>query len=180
MSVYFYNKDTHPLNSQKGMLVSDNISISFDNFANYAGDIVSDTILSVADIRYEQNRIDASQAFKLVANAKKISVSDAEVLLYNGYVFGGHSCPLCMAMQDKVSFDGYDFVGVEYMFGYDYNTNLQTTGIPFYAFYKQIGTSKNGNIVYAKTYVPAIEVSGYKEYFENQTEDHRNNTEFEQ
>ena len=46
-------------------------------------------------------------------------------------------------------------------------------GIPFYAFYKNIGTSANGNTIYAKTYVPAIQVSGYEEYFESQKDNHR-------
>ena len=45
--------------------------------------------------------------------------------------------------------------------------------IPFYAFYKNIGRSENGNLIYAKTYVPAIEVSGYKEYFESQEANHK-------
>lgn len=100
-----------------------------------------------------------------------ISLSDAEALLYNGYVFGGHSCNLCMAAQDKISFKGYDYVGFEYVFGRTAGGEL-TDGVPFYTFYKQIGTAKNGNLIYAKTYVPAIEVSGYEEYFEAQTEKH--------
>jgi len=48
-------------------------------------------------------------------------------------------------------------------------------GIPFYAFYKQIGTAENGNLIYAKTYVPAIKVRGYEEYFESQIQNHTAN-----
>jgi len=46
-------------------------------------------------------------------------------------------------------------------------------GIPFYTFYKEIGTSQNGNKVYAKTYVSAIPLLGYDEYLESQKAYHR-------
>ena len=68
----------------------------------------------------------------------------------------------------------YDFVDMEYVFGMDSETYTPTMGIPFYTFYKKIGTSQNGNTVYAKTYVPAIEVSGLEAYFQNQTSKHSN------
>ena len=145
---------------------------------NYSGDIVSDGVLTVADIRYSNNRNNVSEAFQRIANTEMISIEDAEALLYNGYVFGGHFCPLCMAEQEKISFDGYDFVGLEYVFGIDGETYNPTLCIPFYAFYKKIGTSKNGNLIYAKTYVAAIAVSGYKEYFEGQRDEHKNSNEF--
>ena len=45
--------------------------------------------------------------------------------------------------------------------------------IPFYAFYKAIGTSDNGNTIYAKTYVPAIEVSDMDAYFQEQQQYHK-------
>jgi pyruvate dehydrogenase complex dehydrogenase (E1) component len=45
--------------------------------------------------------------------------------------------------------------------------------IPFYAFYKKLGIDKNGNTVYARTYVPAFEVSGYEEYFKSQEAEHK-------
>ena len=47
-----------------------------------------------------------------------------------------------------------------------------TEAVPFYAFYKKIGTAGNGNLIYARTYVPAFAVSGYREYFEKQKEAH--------
>ena len=61
---------------------------------------------------------------------------------------------------------------MEYMFGYDNKTGRSTEGIPFYAFYKNIGKSENGNTTYAKTYVPAVQVSRYEEYFESQKDNH--------
>lgn len=178
VSIYFYDKNAHPLNSVRDTPISDYICISFENHMNYSGDIVSDGVLTVADIRYSNNRNNVSEAFQRIANTEMISIEDAEALLYNGYVFGGHSCPLCMAEQEKISFDGYDFVGLEYVFGIDEKTYNPTLSIPFYAFYKKIGTSKNGNLIYAKTYVAAIAVSGYKEYFEGQRDEHKNSNEF--
>ena len=80
-----------------------------------------------------------------------------------------------MLAQDKIDFEGYDFVDIEYVFEYSNNNEKPSIGIPFYAFYKNIGTSENGNTIYAKTYVPAIEVSGYKEYFDSQKDNHRSN-----
>lgn len=176
--VYFYNENAHPLNATRMQPVSDYICISFDNFANYEGDTVSDSILTVADIEFIKMRVDINKEYEVIGKAKKISLEDAEKLLYNGYVFGGHSCPLCMEAQEKISFDNYDFVDIEYVFGRDYSTNYPTEGVPFYAFYKKIGTAKNGNICYAKTYVAAIEVSGYKEYFESQKDSHRSTNEY--
>lgn len=170
ITIYFYDESAHYLNSLCGTPISDYISISFDNFKNYSDDIVSDSILTAANIEYYNPRFDVNEVYALVEMAKKISVSEAEALLYNGYVFGGHVCKLCMEAQDKVSFEGYDFVDIEYKFGYE--SAKPTDGIPFYAFYKNIGESENGNTIYAKTYVPAVQVSGYKEYFESQVDEH--------
>ena len=176
VDIYFYDESAHELNSSQPRPVTDYIYISFDNFSNYSGDIVSDSILTVSSVYYFKNRSDIGDTqYDVVANAKRISISEAEALLYNGYVFGGHSCPLCMLAQDKIDFEGYDFVDIEYVFEYSNKNETPTIGIPFYAFYKNIGTSENGNTIYAKTYVPAIEVSGYKEYFESQKDKHRSN-----
>lgn len=171
--IYFYNEDAHPLNpymeyGDRFVPVSDYIEISFDNSWSYSGDIVSDGVLLNASIRYYKNRQDVHTEYKHIANAKRISLEKAEEYLYKGYVFGGHSCPLCMAAQDKISFEGYDFVGIEYISYPDKTSSV----IPFYAFYKKIETKKNGTIVYAKTYVPAIQVYGYEEYFESQAANH--------
>lgn len=174
ISIYFYNKGAHSLNLTQEVPVTDYICISFDNLLNYDGDIVSDSILTVAEIYYNKKLTDSTKEYSVIENAKKISLKEAEDLLSKGFVFGGHSCSLCMALQDKVSFSSYDFVDIEYVFGYDSKTNQETTGIPFYAFYKKIGTSENGNAIYAKTYVAAIKVSGYDEYFKNQEENHKN------
>ena len=176
VDIYFYDESAHDLNSSQPRPITDYIYISFDNFSNYSGDIVSDSILTVSSVYYFKNRSDIGDTqYNVVANAKRISISEAEALLYNGYVFGGHSCPLCMRAQDKIDFEGYDFVDIEYVFEYSNKNETPSIGIPFYAFYKNIGISENGNTIYAKTYVPAIEVRGYKEYFESQKDNHKSN-----
>ena len=170
ISVYYYDA-SHPLNDYKTSPYSSYIELDFDNYENYDGDIVSETILDDVSIRYRAYH-DYSKKYPQIAQAKMLSLSEAEALLYNGYVFGGHTCPLCMAEQTEISFEGYDYVDLEYVFGYDNKTDQPTIGVPFYAFYKKIGTSKNGNMIYAKTYVPAVEVSGLGEYFEMQKNEH--------
>ncbi len=174
VDIYFYDESAHELNSSQPRPVTDYIYISFDNVSNYSGDIVSDSILTASSVYYFKNRSNIGDIqYDAVANARRISVSEAEALLYNGYVFGGHSCPLCMLAQDKIDFEGYDFVDIEYVFEYSNKNGTPSIGIPFYAFYKNIGTSENGNTIYAKTYVPAIEVRGYEEYFETQKGKHQ-------
>lgn len=174
VGIYFYNKDVHPLNKLSNTPIGDYIYISFDNAMDHTDDNVSDGILNSSTIYVSKSRIDISDAYAVTGTAKRISVEEAEALLYRGYVFGGHSCPKCMQAQDKVSFEGYDFVDMEYVFLRDSQTGKSTLGIPFYAFYKKIGTSKNDNSIYAKTYVAAIEVRGYDAYFESQIKNHKN------
>lgn len=159
--IYFYDESAHPLNVVQTLPVSDYVCVSFDNFLNYSDDIVSSDTLWVADIKYVKWRDDVKKEYVLSTKEKRISLEDASCLLYCGFVFGGHSCPRCMENQEKIVFDSYDCVDIEYV-----------SGMPFYVFYKNIGKSKNGNLIYAKTYVAAIEVSGYDEYFERQKENH--------
>lgn len=166
--VIFYNAAEHPLNTytEYPYVCSDFIRISFDNIQNHPSEDVSDSIINDVSISYVQHRIDVSEEYKSIAREKRISLKEAEALLYNGYTFGGHTCDLCMANNDYLSFEGYDLVGFEYLF--DEKQNL---GIPFYTFYKR--TNFRGEEIFAKTYVPAIPVSGYEEYFESQLKNHR-------
>jgi hypothetical protein len=149
--------DTDPLRCCTG----DMICLEFGNFGNDKGDTV------VCDqIRYYQS---SQKLYKAYAQCRMISLKEAEVLLANGYVFADHVCPLCMAQQDKVDFSDYDRVSMEYVFGVDKGSY----GIPFYTFYKKLTQREDGSVVYGKTMVPAIEVSGLKEYFEDQKKYHR-------
>lgn len=174
--VYFYNSDDHPLNDTEDRVYSDYISITFDN---YSVDRLSETDVYAADIYYRQHRALPMEVWRPIAKAKMLTLAQAETLLHQGYVFGGHSCPLCMKMQEEVSFLEYDYVDIEYIFGYDFGyiserNNEPQTGIPCYAFYKYLEDSETGNQIYAKTYVPAIELTGLEEYFESQISEHDN------
>ncbi len=156
-SVYFYDKSAEPFAFAIGDLeertpVTDRIKISFSYMGTY--------------ITYTQMRGDFEGEYECFARARMISLEEAEELLYKGYVFGGHHCPVCMGQQTEVDFEGYDFVGMKYLFGYDGATAQQTPLMPFYAFYKKIG-EENGNLIYAKTYVSAVEVSGYEDHFKS-------------
>lgn len=165
--VVFYNASAHPLNAYTSFSQTDYIRITFDNVQNHVSEVVSDSIINDVRISYFQRRNDVSEEYKSIAREKRISLKEAEALLYKGYTFGGHTCDLCMANNDYVSFEGYDLVGFEYLF--DEKRNLR---IPFYTFYKEIEQLNNIK-KYAKTYVPAIPVSGYEEYFESQLKNHR-------
>lgn len=67
--------------------------------------------------------------------------------------------------EDPVDFSDYDFVAMEYMReGYTKGDPTRIS-VPFYTFYKDLGEDKNGIRTYAKTYVPAIRVTGLEEYF---------------
>ena len=174
IDVYFYNSKAHPLNSTERIPVSDYINLSFVNVAFWAEE-ESDGIIADCSVTYYKNRSKIKERVPLIAKAKRLSIEEAEELLYKGYVFGGHTCDLCMAAQEKISFEGYDYVDIEYMFGYENADKDGVISIPFYAFYKNIGTAENGNLIYAKTYVAAIGVSGYEEYFQNQRDSHLSN-----
>ena len=172
LHIYFYNEADHPLNAVTNAPHSDYINLEFRNYKHSLGGIVSDTVLRDVWIYYRQHRINTSELYAETTQAPTISLQEAKALLYNGYVFGGHSCRICMSMQDKVNFRNYDFVDIVYIQSvkpYDGPKNI----IPFYAFYKKIGTSENGNDIYAKTFVPAIQVSGYEEYFKSQEANHK-------
>lgn len=103
--------------------------------------------------------------FSVIGKGQLLALEEAEALLKKGYVFGGLGCPLCMAAQDPVDFSDYDFVAMEYMMeGYTKGDPTRIS-VPFYTFYKDLGEDKNGIRTYAKTYVPAIRVTGLEEYF---------------
>lgn len=167
INVFFYNANDHKLNNYF-YNVSDYIYISFDDHGEQGGG----EKLFCHHICYEKKRKPAIENYVPTKEVKMISLEDAEALLRRGYVFGGHVCSLCMAMQDPIDFENYDYVGFEYIQG-GINSNKV---LPFYAFYKYIGDTQNGNKTYAKTYVPAIKVSGYEEYFESQAQYHKQST----
>lgn len=157
LSIYFYNAEKNKVNFDV-CRCSDYINLEFDNAANFDGDVVSDGVLQVVTVRFAHYNCEPEAICEKNCDAELITLEEAEELLHKGYCFGGHVCPLCMTAQDKVSFENYDKVGLVYF-----------EGMPFYAFFKDLHyKSTNGNITYARTLVPAVEVSGYEEYFELQ------------
>ena len=156
-TVYMYDK-TKNVTDIRYDIDSDYVILQFRNYRQTDDSIVSDGVLNNATVRFYHYKKPAEEIYVKTADARLISIEEAEELLRKGYVFGGHACPLCMAEQQEVSFDEYDKVGLTYF-----------NGIPFYAFYKEIGKADyNSNKVYARTLVCAVEVSGYKEYFDSQ------------
>ena len=55
IDIYFYDESAHSLNSSDTKPLSDYICISFDNFSNYAGDIVRSVVIDgvTYDILYD-------------------------------------------------------------------------------------------------------------------------------
>lgn len=176
--IYFYNEKDHALNRYVEHPVSDCIELAFYQGQEWNGYLPSATSMTDCTVRYIQNRTKQNRMYEVDSKVKTLSVREAEKLLNSGYVFGGHACQLCMERQEKISFENYDHVELTYLY---YNGSGDPPEyvpeadlyIPFYAFYKQIGTGKNGNLIYAKTYVPAIALQDMDEYFVQQQEKHR-------
>lgn len=145
---------------------SGSLHITFDNFANHASDTVSSTNLYNANIYYLPNDSE-TPTNSISKQVELLPLEKAEEYLSKGYVVSMGGCPLCQAEQEPIDFTDYDYVS----FSYSIYNNKE---IPFYAFYKNIGTAENGNMTFAKTYVPAVEVEGYEEYFENKHTNHNN------
>lgn len=160
--VYFYDKSAEVVPPQDlPFLAGDYIMLDFDNIENWEGDNVSRDLLTNASVRYVRQRGEGK--YSVIKTVPAIGLERAEEYLLKGWVFGGHSCPLCMAQQDAVSFEGYDAVSLVYVRCGEDMEDL----VPFYAFFKALRTTDSGT-VYARTYVPAVEVSGMEEYFESQ------------
>ena len=162
LNVQCYNMDDcvfNQYNSHDRYKFSSYITVSRD----YKGHDVNYT-----EIGYHETRIDPNEIIKPSNTVKMLSLETAEELLENGYCFGGHTCPKCMQLHTPVDFSDYDYVGLEYIFSYiNEFFNKPEIAIPFYVFFEKTDEMYNGNPVYAKTYVPAIEISGLKEYFDN-------------
>ena len=144
--------------------------VSMGNNGAYAWGTAKDEAFLVEVSPFETIR-DWQNYYSIDGKARMLSLDEAEELLAKGYVFGGHSCKLCMAEQKKVDFTKYDAVSFEYVHGENGMV------VPFYTFYKHLGASEydESGIIqeYAKTYVPAVEIEGLEEYFDMQTEKHK-------
>lgn len=164
--VYLYDSGKHPLNKLQGdEPYTDYISIAFNDYDNKSNDTYY-----VSNIRYWSFRTENSSHSTPKAEMELLPLEKAEEYLSKGYVLATGGCVLCQSEQTPVDFANYDYVSFEYKGGF----NVGVLAIPYYAFYKNIGTAENGNTIFAKTYVPAVEVQGYEEYFENKHANHSN------
>ncbi len=161
--VYYYDESPEAVVPDGSAApAGDYVMLDFDNIENWDGDNVSTGVLSDATVRYVRTRGEGK--YRAVDHVPTVGLERAEDWLMKGWVFGGHSCPLCAAEQDAVSFEGYDAVSLVYVAGGEGESEAL---MPFYAFFKAIRETENG-AVYAKTYVPAVEISGLQEFFESQ------------
>ena len=168
LQVFFYDKDAHPLNEYSQSPVSDHIQLWFYNHPGFMEEQLSHDVLQYVDIMYRDWRTDTADMYTEIGTAAGISLQEAKQLLKKGYTFGGHHCLLCRPNQDSVDFTDYDYVSFIYLWNQnEVSAGKQAACIPFYVFYKRIDTADNGNEVYAKTYVPAVDVSGLGEYFKS-------------
>lgn len=132
----------------------------------FSGNMVENTLLNGHDVDCKISR--ATKVARVEGNTfKLIPLEKAEEYLYKNYVFSGPICPLCEANQTPIDFEGYDYVGISSK----YSLKNRAT-FPCYVFYKKIATTETGRMIFAKTYVPAVEVEGYEEYFENKHANH--------
>ncbi len=162
--VYYYNS----ADGIDGVNMGDYLELEFEGSQSVFHED-TDPIISRCYITYCEFRQPMKDCITVEAEGRLIPLAEAEKMLENGYVFGGHFCELCMESQEKIAFDSYDYVGLEYVISEE---SMTPRAVPFYVFYKKIDTYQNGNVVYAKTYVCAVEVSGLSEYFEDQKKDH--------
>lgn len=166
LTVYLYNSSAHPLNKLQGEEpYTDYIFIKFDNYEKESTDISY-----AQNIWYWSFRTENKSHSKPIAKKELLSLEKAEEYLNKGYVLSMGGCAQCQAEQTPIDFANYNYVSFEYDGGF----NVGVLAIPYYAFYKNIGTAQNGNMIFAKTYVPAIEVEGYEEYFINKHNNHNN------
>lgn len=156
--VYFDSSEIYPYFANGKPIMYTNSYVSLQIGTN----IGSSNIITLMCVLYktENNSFDEGDRYNT------ITLQEAEGMLNNGYVFGGHTCPICMQEQEKVDFSDYDHVGIEYVQKATYE-ELTNEYYPFYAFYKEIGDG-----LFARTYVPAFRVSGVEEYFRSQESKH--------
>lgn len=173
ITIYLYSEPSSyfPSNFSEHPMSSDYLALTFytdwgDGTLYSWGGSKEEAFLS--RISYYESLLDFDEYYCVEGKSKMLTLEEAKELLSKGYVFGGHSCDLCMKLQPDVDFSDYTYVDIEYVS--DENGMLY---FPFYAFYKYIGKTASGLDTYAKTYVPAVVVSGYEEYFEIQKENHK-------
>lgn len=174
VTVYFYNQSDHPLNTLKNHTpYSDYILAEFVNIApSKEPGVNNDGIYLFVSLYHCSHRTKSKTDLRSVREEKLFSIKKAEEYLKKGYVVrrDDHitNCPVCMVEEKSTTFTGYDYVSFEYIGGYA----IGDLTIPYYVFYKKTGIAENGNMIFSKAYVPAVEVEGYEEYFINKHSNH--------
>lgn len=165
--IFLYNERDEMQDKIRELPLSDYILIEFFDMQS-SGD---GNEVDADAISYIHYRVPIGERLHLACEEPVLTLEQAEEMLEKGYVFGGHSCRLCMQTQEKVDFLEYDHVGFEYVMGETDGKGVQLW-VPFYTFYKKLDTAQNGIERYAKTYVCAVSLTDIDSYFEMQAENH--------
>lgn len=164
IEVLFYNDDGHELNRFKNFYPhNDFISLLFINhrYPLNPSNVQKGNYL-LYSIIYNSYRTVSNSDLRVKFEKQLIPLEKAEKFLQKGYALSiDDSFSQYQFKQTNVDFTNYDYVSFEYAGG----NKIGDLTLPYYSFYKNIGTSENGNMIFAKAYVPAIEVEDYEEYF---------------
>lgn len=174
IEILFYNNDEHPLNHIKSFYPRNNfVSLIFLNHRSLSNS--SDTQKGdylLYSIVYASYRTTSSSDLRVKYEKGLLPLEKAEKYLQKGYVLFHKDSSNYQTNNSITDFTNYDYASFEYAGGYE----IGDLTLPYYAFYKNIGTAENGNMIFAKAYVPAVEVEGYEEYFINKHSSHNNNS----
>lgn len=164
IEVLFYNNDAHKLNRLKTFYPhNDFISLLFINHRDPLNPSnVQNGNYLLYSIIYSSYRTISNSDLRVKFEKQLLPLEKAEKFLRKGYALSiDDSLSQYQFKQTNIDFTNYDYVSFEYAGG----NKIGDLALPYYSFYKNIGTSKNGNMIFAKAYVPAIEVEDYEEYF---------------
>lgn len=164
IEVLFYNNDAHKLNRLKTFYPhNDFISLLFINHRDPLNPSnVQNGNYLLYSIIYSSYRTISNSDLRVKFEKQLLPLEKAEIFLRKGYALSiDDSLSQYQFKQTNIDFTNYDYVSFEYAGG----NKIGDLALPYYSFYKNIGTSKNGNMIFAKAYVPAIEVEDYEEYF---------------
>lgn len=156
ITILYYDADGHYLNQFRSYPHTGRLLLQFSDRDDSGK-------LSLFGIAYSEDLEPMEEIYPLFGYGNRISLKEAEKFLESGYVYGGHLCPECMGDEEYVDFSEYD--AVSYVYLYDLGTGGYV--VPFYAFYKKLDLGDETMEVYAKAYVCAIELSGWKSYADN-------------
>lgn len=168
IKVSFHNEDDvyHPFEKN-----SFNEEMAFNFSFRYEYE-KQDYYVSSVTVQYYKNRQKFDERYITLAQAKRIAIEDAVEFVRKRYMFSAEygECSICW---EKMNFAEYDFVEIQYT-SFKFSDEVYLS-IPYYVFYKKVpdedvyrGLYGEDCKIYETVKVPAIEIIGYEEYFENQ------------